>query len=68
MGSTFELITNKLIFVKNYGFIFLTDIADFFLRIYLHNIEHVLDRASNKKNHFKSLMIIIKPSEYLIFT
>ncbi len=56
----FELITNKLISGENFGFIVLTDIADFFPRIYLHNLEHVLDRASNKKEHIKSLMRIIK--------
>lgn len=58
--NRFELITNKLISGKDFGFIVITDIADFFPRIYLHNLEHVLDRASNKKDHIKSLMRIIK--------
>ncbi|KKK46790.1 hypothetical protein LCGC14_3161710, partial [marine sediment metagenome] len=41
--NKFELITNKHISSKNFRFIVLTDIADFFPRIYLHELEHVLD-------------------------
>ncbi len=58
--NKFELITNKHISSKNFRFIVLTDIADFFPRIYLHELEHVLDRVSNKKDHIKSLLRLIK--------
>ncbi len=56
----FELITKKLINNKKIKFIVLTDIADFFPSIYLHELEHSLERTSNKQDHIKSLLRLIK--------
>lgn len=56
----FEDRTKEIINSNSNEFIILTDIADFFPRIYLHPLEQNLDRASDLKDHIKSLMKFIK--------
>jgi len=42
------------------GFVLMTDIADFFQRIYFHRLENTLDIAVNSQDHVKAIRRMIK--------
>jgi hypothetical protein len=54
---TFETFRAKSLYVAadRGGYVLMTDIADFFQRIYLHRFENAIDVATSKRDHARAL-------------
>lgn len=44
----------------DYGFVVVTDIADFFPRLYEHRLENALSKATSKTGHIRAIINLIK--------
>jgi hypothetical protein len=57
--ETFRRRTRELLDTQNYSHIAVTDIADFYPRIYSHRLENALNGATSHSNHVRAIMNLL---------